>query len=371
MKFLWLTLLGSVLINFSLIAQNTDTATCNKTLEPTAGYICDIARNFSGGMETGNAYMGLLHAGITIHTDRLWKGGKLVIEGMNTHGHGLSAHYLGDIQVVSNIENGDYTFIYQLLYKQYFSKGFLSVGVQDLNAEFAGSEYGAALTNSSFGIHSSFPLNFGVSIYPKPSLAIAGGYQFTDQFTFRTGIYDADAGSLEDDKYNTDWPVDEIMSISELEYNAGKTLNTTFKIGGYYLSGEYTHITDTARTYNGNYGLYLVADQKLIDSEVRGLALFGQLGYMPENRNYNILYGGIGLNLTAPFKSRKDDVFACGAAYARLFNDEYECDLEFNYCFSLCDYISIQPAFHYIIHPGADQGLDNAFAAFLRISTGF
>ena len=31
-------------------------------------------------------------------------------------------------------------------------------------------------------------------------------------------------------------------------------------------------------------------------------------------------------------------------------------------------HLTIQPAFHYIIHPGADKGLDNVFAGFITRS---
>jgi porin len=108
-------------------------------------YVCDAGRNFAGGIKTGNAFMGLISAGATIHTDKLWSGGSLNFQVMNTHGHNLSENYVGDMQVISNIENGDYTFLENLFYRQDFSKISVLAGLQDLNAEFCVSEYGGGL----------------------------------------------------------------------------------------------------------------------------------------------------------------------------------------------------------------------------------
>jgi porin len=305
-----------------------------------------------------------------IHTDKLWKGGEFDIELMNTHGNNLSEDYTGDIQVISNIERGNYTFLYQFLFTQRFSKGFISAGVHDLNTEFVTSKYGYALTNSSFAIPCSFALNFPVSIFPNCALAVAGDYQISDNLTLRSGIYDGHAGSFDLDPYRMNLSVFGFMSITEVEYHTNKLLNTTVKGGGYYISDSFKDPSDTLITTKGNYGFYLLADQRLIKNETRCLGIFSQISYAPKNKNYCVFYTGLGINLFAPFDKRKNDVVAFGIAYTKLFNHTFESDLEFNYLFCLNKYISIQPAFHYIVHPGADKELENAFAGFIRISAG-
>jgi porin len=339
-------------------------------IEPIVSYTCDAGRNFNGGIKSGNVYMGLIDAGIIIHTDKLWNGGEFLVELMNSHGSKLSANFIGDQQIVSNIERGNYTFLYQFLFVQRFSKGYLTIGIHDLNSEFLVNDFGSTLTNSSFAIPSSFPLNFPVSIYPNCAPAIVGSYKISDYFILRSGIYDGKAVSVDIYPYNINLSGFGFMSISELEFNSNNSLNTTTKFGGYYLSGNFNNPSDTLVETKGNYGFYMIAEQKLIDNDIRGLGVFGQVTYAPEIKNFNSLYAGFGLNLSAPLNKRSNDVVAFGIAYSRLYNAAYEYDFEFNYSFYLNKYISIQPVFHYIIHPGADRGLDNAFAGFLRINAG-
>lgn len=370
-KILFFSCLQSVIINLkagSFFIPHNDSAVF---VEPTLGYIADAGRNFSGGIKKGNAFMGLAYGGLLIHSDKFWKGGEFVIEIMNTHGHRLSSNYIGDIQVVSNIENGNYTFFYQMYYKQRFNKGYIIAGVHDLNTEFAVGEYGASLTNSSFGIQSTIALNFPVSLYPKNALALLFNYRFNRTITFRAGIYDSDAGSLQDDPHNLNWTLDGMMSIGEIEFHSERYISTIIRTGAYYLTEKYSDPSDTNKISNGNYGIYFLADQKLLDLDVRGLGVFAQLGYAPKDRNFNTFYAGFGLNIFAPLKHRASDIVAFGLAYARLFDDSYECDIEINYTFVLNKYISLQPAVHYVINPGSNLGFDNAFAGIIRISAGF
>jgi porin len=272
---------------------------------------------------------------LVVHTDKLWKGGEFDIELMNTHGKNLSAEYIGDIQVISNIERGNYTFLYQLLFTQRFLKGFVSAGVHDLNSEFVTNKSVFALTNSSFAIPSSFALNFPVSIFPNCALAVVGNYQISGFFNLRTGIYDGHTGSFDLDPYRMNLSVFGFMSITEVEYNTNNKLNTTIKGGGYYLSDSFIDPSDALITSKGNYGFYLLADQKLTKNVTRGLGIFSQISYAPKNKNYCVLYTGLGLNIFAPFEKRKNDIVAFGIAYIKLFNQTFESDMEFNYLFCL------------------------------------
>jgi porin len=340
-------------------------------IEPTLSYTCDLARNFYGGIKKGNAFMGLLDAGLLIHTDKFWKGGEFSVEFMNTHGYGLSGNLTGDLQVISNIENGNYTFLENLMFRQNIANISILVGLQDLNAEFCASEYGGAFTNSSFGIHSTFPLNFGVPIYPKTALAIEGLFALNDNFSFKVSLFDGDAGSLEDDPHNFDWSVsaeEGFLTVEELEYKSTSGKLTDIKIGGFSHSGEFNDMDGDSSAIKGDFGLYAIVDKQLYEDSSRSIGVFGQLAIFPSKANFNSAYYGGGVTISGIFAKRADDCLALGLACSQLFDNTYECDIECNYNLALIDHVSLQPAFHYIIHPGADQGLDNAFAGFLRIN---
>jgi porin len=363
-----------ILTAFSNQIQSQEDSTKIPTFEPTLSYTCDAGRNFSGGIKTGNGCMGMVNAGVLIHTDNLWQGGEFYAEIKNTHGYNLSENYIGDMQVASNIENGNFTFLSQLYYKQTIDKFSVLTGVHDLNTEFVISDLAGALTNSSFGISSTFPLNFPVSIYPKPALALIASYNFNENFSFRTALYDGDAGSLDDDPHNLDFSISSeqgFLSINEITYSSTNGLTTVLKLGGYYHTSEFGSLSDSIGVEKGNYGFYAIVDKGVYENGDRKIGIFGQLGLAPSDANFNKAYVGAGINCCGLFANRADDCFAVGMAYARTFDKKYECDLECNYNFSVNKYINIQPCIHYILNPGANAGLDNAFAGFLRANIGF
>jgi porin len=359
-----------LLIGFFLSAQEKpDTSVC--FIEPDLGYICDAGRNFTGGIKEGNAYMGLAYGGFTVHSDKLWKGGSFSFCLMNTHGHNLSENYTGDLQVISNIENGDYTFIEELMYRQDFSKLSILSGLQDLNAEFCVSKYGCCLTNSSFGIHSTFPLNFRVPLYPKTALAVAGLFTVNDNITIRASLWDGDASSLEDDPHNFNWSVSSeegLLTVEEIEYKSSSEKLTTIKVGAFYHTGEFANTDNDTSTIKGNMGFYAICDKQLFSNGTKDIGVFGQLAIFPSKANFNTAYIGAGLTFAGLMEKRPDDCLAAGFAYSQLFDDAWECDIECNYCVTIGSHISLQPALHYILNPGANQELDDAFAGFLRLS---
>jgi carbohydrate-selective porin OprB len=211
-------------------------------------------------------------------------------------------------------------------------------------------------------------MNIPVSIYPKTALGTILAFQINKKIIFRTSIYDGDAGSLKEDPHNLDWSVQNLITLSELELATNTELNTFLKAGGYYHSGEFSDPGDSTVILSGNYGFYLVADQLLIKTKERGLGIFIQAGYTPKSRNFNTWYTGIGLNILTPFARRPNDILACGIACAGTHHNHFECDLECNYSLFIHRLVEVQPVLHYIIHPEADQGMDNAFAGFLRLN---
>lgn len=355
---------------FSIILYSYSQDT-TKTFEYCISYDADLARNFYGGIKRGNAYMGLLTGELSINTEKFLKGGELVLRVMNTHGKGLSKNLIGDIQIASNIENGNYTFLNALYYKQQISKFQFSIGIQDLNEKFCISEYGANLTNSSFGIHSSFPLNFAVPIYPKTALGLLFFIKFNVNIILKNCIFDGDAGSLEDDNYNIKWDITKeggLLFMSELEIKNNKNKFTSLKIGSFYHSGTFKSSEDTNFIKKNNYGFHFVFDKELFNKNSFNSGMFLQLAYVPNKINYNPLYIGAGLVNKGIIKNRKEDVFAVGVAYAQLYDKSYECDFEINYNLVINKNISIKPCLHYIVNPGANIGLKNSFSSFLRLS---
>ncbi|NJK94705.1 MAG: carbohydrate porin [Bacteroidales bacterium] len=144
------------------------------------------------------------------------------MHGLNAHGKGPSEFFTGDIQVLSNIEAGDYTGLYEFYYSQSFGGFSLLLGQHDLNSEFIGTKYGGTFINSSFGIAPSISLNVPVSIYPVAAPCILFKYESPGMMVYKLAIYDGDPGNFESNRFNLQWNVNAkegLFNIGEIEYN--------------------------------------------------------------------------------------------------------------------------------------------------------
>ncbi len=350
-----------------------------------ASYISDFVGNISGGIDQSSTYLGMIGLAATFSTESadLWKNGEFYIQIGNTHGGTPSADFVGDFQILSNIENSDFTYLYQLLFKQSFNRFSFIIGVHDMNSEFLVSEYAGEYVNSSFGIMPSVSINMPVSIFPKNALGMILQYNLINNLSFLFGLYDGDPLDLTQDKYNMDFSLsaeEGYFSILEMQYNIVKNeeQKATYKIGGYYHSGDFIDIADSTENINGNYGLYLIADQSIISWKKysRSLNAFAKFGISPKNRCFNNLFWAVGFNLYSPFKKRTNDIIGLAIANAFVSKDlvnisngtckSFETVFELMYKAKINQNIFIQPEVQYIINPGANSGLSNAFVGLLR-----
>ena len=156
-----------------------------------AVYKGDFVYNMDGGIATGTTYLGLADLFIGFDTQKagLWKGGEFLIHGANTHGGEPTSNLVGDFQGVSNIEAGNHTFLYELWYRQTIANFTATIGLQDLNVEFANSEVSALFLNSSFGVHSVIAGNISAPIFPvtKPGLTLSA--VISDKVTLKSAVY--------------------------------------------------------------------------------------------------------------------------------------------------------------------------------------
>ena len=355
-----------------------------------ASYVSDFVGNISGGIDQSSTYLGMIDLAATFSTENagLWRNGEFYIQIGNTHGGTPSADLVGDFQMLSNIENSDFTYLCQLWFKQSFNRLSFTIGVHDMNSEFLISEYAGEYVNGSFGIMPSVSMNVPLSISPKNALGAVLQYNPVSYLSFLLGLYDGDPLDLEQDKYNMNFSLSSeegYFSIFEMQYNIGNNEESkaTYKVGGYYHSGDFINVTDSIENINGNYGFYLIADQSILSwvEYSRSLNAFAKFGISPQNRCFNNLFLAIGFNYYSPFKKRINDVM--GLAIAKAFVSKnlinmsngmcksFETVLELMYKAKINQNIFIQPEIQYIINPGANTNLSNAIVGLLRTSISF
>ena len=144
----------TVLLNPALKAQ-TNTHSFQTSLTQ------DVVSNLEGGIQQGQAHMGLINIDLSLQTENLdlWENGIFRVHIQNTYGQQPSSQLVGDIQVFSNIENKNCSYLYQFYYQHQWKNMSLLIGKQDLNERFFVSEPAGHFINSSFGIMPVASLN--------------------------------------------------------------------------------------------------------------------------------------------------------------------------------------------------------------------
>jgi len=332
----------------------------------------------------GSAYLGLLQARFSASSDALgwWQGGTLNIAGMVSHGGTPSVSFAEDIQVYSNIENGYFPAFYEIWYRQESGKVAFQVGQQDLNAEFMLVDLADVFMNSSFGITPSITCNMPVSTYPNTTL---GGFLHvtpSEAWSFKAGVFDGDPGVCEENAYNLDFSLGNgggVLGIGEWQFNNNAQDKSGYlKIGGYYHTAPLVDLVDTTSMLGGNYGLYLSAQQKLTSNggEGKGLGIFLQLGYAPEDRNIVKGYVGTGLHYAGLFSKKIPDRLGLGVAWASMSEvavardglPKEEIALELTWQGWLTEWFFIQPDLQCIIHQRKKTNITSVWAGTMRFN---
>ncbi len=367
--------------SYSIFAQET-LKTPKEPLTFEASYIGDNVNNLSGGIKTGSCYLGMANIRLDFDFEKagLWSGGEFYINSANTHGASPSSELLGDVQVASNIDAGNHTYLQEVWFKQALGKVEFTLGLQDLNVEFANSENGALYMNSSFGILPVISGNITPPIFPLTALGLTAKWNISENATWVNALYDGSPTDFDYNPYNVKWQFisgDGLLAISEYQYNTTiKELPGTYKIGGYahsHIIEESLHKNIPDSLNHNIFGFYVYTDQKIWQNNNKSIDLFAQLGYSPCNSSTNDFYLGLGVNYSGLFSKKGTDILGLAFAHEH-FNDgiKSETAVELTYQYRLTKNIFVQPDFQYIINPaGTGETLNNSLAGNLRLGIHF
>lgn len=340
-------------------------------------FVGDNINNLSGGIKTGSRYLGMASVKLDFDLEKagLLKGGQFFIHAVNTHGSLPSSELLGDMQVASNIQAGNHTYIQELWYKQTIQNFELTAGVQDLNIEFANSEHGALFLNSSFGILPIISSNIPAPVFPLTTLGLTAKWNISGKISWINALYDGHPTDFDYNPYNVKWQLingDGILAITELQFPV--TLNG---LPGIVKAGTYSHSHIIEKSFSRNFpdslnntilGFYSYSDQKVWSNGNRNAGIFTQLGYSPGECT-NSFYLGIGMNYTGLWSRQGKDVLGFAIASEHFRSGwKSETVLELTYRYQINNFIFIQPDIQYIMNPaGTGETLDNSFTGNFRL----
>jgi porin len=323
-------------------------------------YTGEVFSNTRGGISTNGAtrYLGLMNLGLTLEGSDLSTSlpGKFYLLTQNTHGQGLTTEFVGDTQVVSNIDA--YRNIMQV--SEYWWECssedefvVLRIGKQDFNTEFMAMDTTSPFVQSSFGLSPStaFPT------FPNQSMGAVLILQLAESWRWKSGLWDAfSQGGTWGFSGNSS-----IVVAGELEYTYaldGGQLPGILSVGAVYESSE----TVDAKSVPAVYEYVLQWEQTLykeegLDPLNQGLSLFA--GVYPRFAGEAALEDSIGNSLVAGLvysgllPGRDRDCLGIGVAWAELYRGgtNEETVTELFYRIQLAERLTLQPDFQYVASP--------------------
>jgi len=352
-------------------------------------YTGEVFSNLHGGLNSDDAteYRGNVDLTVSLDTQALglWPGGAFFFYLQNGHGRGITEEYVGDFQVISNLDAHDFTQIseYWIGQSLFGDRVWIKLGKQDANADFCALYYGVDFVHSSFGVIPTVPM----PTFPDPALGAAAFVTLAERLTLGAGVYD---GASDRGRFGFDTAFDGDgggFGLVELTLHTSLIDDTwyagAYRIGVWYHSGDVEEITGDSEpeSFSHNHGIYLAFDQLLFAEPAepegtQGLAAFAQFGWAPGDRNELGHYLGGGLIYTGAIPNRDQDVLGVGVAHVR-FSDRvrrldgrtHETAVELFYKVWLTPWLILQPDLQFIANPGGN-GKD-AVAAGLRFAVAF
>ena len=356
----------------------------------------EIFGNLSGGTTRTAVCESLFVAGIEADLQKAIgvPGLSLVVNGLYAAGPSLTNKSTHEFNRLSNIDAYDSIRLYEAWLEQAFWDGRLSIRLGQIlaDAEFFVSDYGDLFINSSFGAIPLVSENLDAPVFPVAAPGFRVRATPSDSFYAQAAVFSGDVGDPStNNKHGTRFSFrDGALCFFELGYHVNPTVSVershpvsatlagTYKLGGFYDSGEFEANTER-KAKQGDYGIYLLAQQEVWhpdNNPTRALAVFGRMGATPDDRNSVPFYCDAGFNFRGILPTRTDDIVGLGFSYTQVSsgpvaNGGHEKVVELTYRAALHEHIFLQPDLQFIIHPGALASAETVVAAGLRLQISY
>ena len=367
-------------------------------------YTGDVFSNIAGGNDTGIKYLDNIDVDLEIDFGKInsnLDGTSVFIYGMGNQGGSISA-LAGDLQGLDNIEAENSWRIYEFWGQQdFFSlKSSILVGLYDVNSEFNVLQSSALFLNSSHGIDPTIALTgvLGPSIFPYTSLGARLKVNPARGVIIQGAILDgvpSDPGNTRGTKVFLR-KRDGVFMIGEIGYHSsggslearnrttrlhnmlspGIESDNNIAVGGWYYSKERNEFSDPGNSGN-EYGVYALGEYQIFSREEnspQSLRVFARVGFANPEVNFLGQFFGAGIVAGGLFPNRPDDQSGLAIAHASASSDfvdtrfisgsrpeKAETNIEFSHQFMLSKHIQIQGNVQYIINPGLNASLNNAW----------
>lgn len=347
-------------------------------------YTVDALHNASGGIGIGTGVLQNLDLQTQVDLERLFglRDGVLSAYVLWNDHNTFSDRFAGDLQVASNIDAGEGLRLFELWYEQSLSDEInLRFGLYDLNSEFDAIDTAGLFLNSSHGIGNEYSQTGrnAPSIFPVTSLALRLHWQPGKRDVLRYALLDAVPGDPRDPSATRIRLGGDEGWLHALEYNHLFAGGARVGLGGFAYSKDFETVAQpdpgNPRRDGGNTGAYLFADVPVPGRLSESAAAFLRLGVANQKLNPVKAYIGAGVVLTGVWPQRPGDKLGIAVASARTGRDfrrangstSHETAIELSYSMPIGDWLRLQPDIQYIVNPGTDPLLKDAFVIGIRL----
>ncbi len=351
-----------------------------------ASFTGEVARVLDGGVRERSTFHHLLDLNVTFDLELLAgiEAATFFVDAYQLSGSEVSED-VGDWQAVSNFDSPHMRQVAECWWEQRFLDDALRIklGKVDANTEFCVAENAGEFLHSSLAVAPTI----AVPTYPDPAGAACAFWSFGGDWVAAVGCFDG-AGQ---EGLSTGGrglrtflgAPDDLYLISEL---GTRWCHGEHALAGRAAVGVAHHTGDFSRFDGGTQGasrsLYATLDQQLwredpSDPEgVQGLTLALLCGLADPDVSEVDRNAAVGLQRTGLFEGRDDDVVGIGLAWAGFahdagFGEDEELALELVWKVQVTPWLVVRPDLQYVVHPGGDPALDDAFVGMLRFDVTF
>jgi porin len=364
----------------------------------------ELLGDVAGGMRRGAVFQGKLETIVKADLEKMFglRGLSFFTNSFVIHNTGgIRRNYVGSFNTISNIEALQTTRLSELWLEQKLTDTFnIRFGQIALDAEFFIADYSAWLMTSDWPSITAQNLPSGSAAYPLATPGVRLRYDPSKQYSFLLALLNGDpSGPGPEDaqiknRYGLNFRVtDPPLMIGEAQYRYNQDKEATglagvWRVGFWHHFGEFdnqrfdTNGLSLANPLSngiparmrGTTGFYGIVDHQLYrpsgGDKDSGLTFFMRTGVSAPDRNQLEFYLDSGLAYTG-LPGRPDDKIGATFLLSRISRDaaaldrdmifftglpqpirDYELNLALVYHAQIVPGWTIQPAFHYVFHPG-------------------
>jgi porin len=360
----------------------------------------------AGGMRQGAVFQGKLETIVKADLEKMFglKGLSFFTNSFVIHNTGgIRRDYTGSFNTISNIEALATTRLSELWLEQKFVNDTFSVRFGQLaaDAEFFIADYSVWLMTSDWPSITAQNLPSGGPAYPLATPGVRLRYDPNKQFSFLLALFNGDPSGPgpEDEqiknRYGVNFRVTDpplLMGEAQYRYNQDSSasgLAGFWRLGFWHHFGEFDSqrfdqnglslanplSSGIPARLRGTDGIYGIVDHQLYrpkgGDKDSGISVFSRIGVSAPDRNQLELYWDGGITFSGMLASRPDDKFGATFLYSQISRDaaaldrdiiaftgvpqvirDYELNFALAYQAQLVPGWILQPAIHYVIHPG-------------------